>query len=140
MTIPSRINGIVVVEIGDGAFYHCCSIKSVEIPGSVEVVGEYAFTYCDELEELYLGTGIKKIEEGAFWMCPWLKSVEIPGSVEVVGEKAFWDCQGLEELRLGAGITRIEENAIPYGVTLVVDADSYAEQWCRENNRKYKVR
>ena len=51
MTIPSRINGIAVVEIGEGAFYHCRSIKSVEIPGSVEVVGEYAFAYCDELEE-----------------------------------------------------------------------------------------
>ena len=111
MTIPSRINGTAVVEIGDGAFYHCRSIKSVEIPDSVEVVGEEVFCACDRLEELRLGKGIKKIEKRAFWSCDSLKSVEIPGSVEVVGENAFSDCSGLEELRLGAGIKRIEERA-----------------------------
>ena len=87
-----------------------------------------------------MGKGIKKIEKGAFAGCGSLKRVVIPDSVEVVGEYAFYKCDELEELRLGAGITRIEENAIPYGVTLVVDADSYAEEWCRENDRKYKVR
>ena len=94
MAIPGYINGIPVVEIGQKAFAECKKITSVALPDTVEVVGEYAFYKCDELEEL----------------------------------------------RLGAGITRIEENAIPYGVTLVVDADSYAEEWCRENDRKYKVR
>ena len=111
MTIPSHINGIAVVEIGEGAFCLCRSIKSVEIPGTVEVVGEYAFRKCDGLEELRLGAGIKRIENSAFDWCRWLKSVEIPGSVEVVGEKAFAMCFGLEELRLGAGIKKIEKNA-----------------------------
>ena len=111
MTIPSCINGIAVVEIGEGAFYHCRSIKSVEIPGSVEVVGEYAFNACDGLEELRLGAGIKKIEKRAFCICRSLKSVEIPGSVEVVGEEAFEGCDGLEELRLGSGIKKIEDSA-----------------------------
>ena len=186
MTIPSRINGIAVVEIGEGAFYHCRSIKSVEIPDSVEVVGEEAFAYCSGLEELRLGAGIKKIEDWAFWRCRSLKRVEIPGSVESVGEGAFCKCSeleelhlragikkiedsafdsceslksveipdtvesvgegafahcfGLEELRLGTGIKEIGKDAFDPHVTLVVDADSYAEEWCIEHHPDYDVR
>ena len=86
------------------------------------------------------GVAVVEISANAFAFCEKITSVVLPDSVEVVGEEAFYKCDELEELRLGAGITRIEENAIPYGVTLVVDADSYAEEWCRENDRKYKVR
>ena len=86
------------------------------------------------------GLPVVEIGERAFAGCEKITSVTLPDTVEVVGEYAFYGSRRLEELRLGAGITRIEENAIPYGVTIVVDADSYAEQWCRENNRKYKVR
>ena len=86
------------------------------------------------------GLPVVEIGERAFTGCEKINSVALPDTVEVVGEEAFGKCSGLEELRLGAGITRIEENAIPYAVTLVVDAGSYAEEWCRENQRKYKVR
>ena len=73
-------------------------------------------------------------------MCGSLKSVVIPDLVEVIGENAFSECSGLEELRLGAGVKKIEDDAFDSEVTLVVDAGSYAEQWCVENNRKHKVR
>ena len=109
MEIPSRLDGAAVVEIGEEAFSKKPSLKSVAIPDSVEVVGEYAFSDCNGLEELHLGAGIKKIEKCAFSWCDSLQSVVIPGSVEVVGERAFAECDGLEELRLGAGIKKIEK-------------------------------
>ena len=89
MEIPSRLDGAAVVEIGKEAFSGRHSLKSVAIPDSVEVVGERAFFWCEGLNELRLGRGIKKIEKGAFWGCSSLKSVVIPGSVEVVGDGAF---------------------------------------------------
>ena len=89
MEIPSRLDGVPVVEIGEKAFSERHSLKSVVIPDSVEVVGGWAFDHCDELEELRLGTGIKTIENGAFAECYSLQSVVIPGSVEVVGDGAF---------------------------------------------------
>ena len=90
MEIPSRLDGAAVVEIGKDAFLERHSLRSVAIPDSVEVVGEYAFSDCYELEELHLGAGIKKIEKCAFSWCDSLQSVVIPGSVEVVGEEAFF--------------------------------------------------
>ena len=111
MESPSRLDGVPVVEIGEGAFSGRHLLESVVIPDSVEVVGERAFAECDGLEELRLGAGIKAIEKHAFFGCNSLQSVVIPGSVEVVGERAFAECDGLEELRLGAGIKKIEEYA-----------------------------
>ena len=111
MEIPSRLDGVPVVEIGEKAFSERHSLKSVVIPDSVEVVGGWAFDHCDELEELRLGTGIKTIENGAFAECYSLQSVVIPGSVEVVGMLAFAECGRLEELHLGAGIKKIEKDA-----------------------------
>ena len=86
------------------------------------------------------GVPVVEIGEEAFEDCSLLKSVVIPDSVEVIGENAFSECSGLEELRLGAGVKKIEDDAFDSEVTLVVDAGSYAEQWCVENNRKHKVR
>ena len=63
MEIPSRLDGVPVVEIGKEAFSKKPSLKSVAIPDSVEVVGEKAFYNCKNLEELRLGRGIKKIEK-----------------------------------------------------------------------------
>ena len=89
MEIPSRLDGAAVVEIGKDAFLERHSLRSVAIPDSVEVVGEYAFSDCYELEDLQFEAGIKKIEKGAFQWCDSLELVFIPGSVEVVGEGAF---------------------------------------------------
>ena len=111
MVIPSRLDGVPVVEIGKEAFLERHSLRSVAIPDSVEVVGEGAFAACSGLNELRLGRGIKKIEKRAFRKCRSLKSVVIPGSVEVVGEGAFAFCVELEELQLGAGIKKIEKRA-----------------------------
>ena len=81
MEIPSRLDGVPVVEIGEGAFSGRDSLSSVVIPDSVEVVGEEAFADCVALAELSLGAGIKKIEEYAFGLCSSLESVAIPDSV-----------------------------------------------------------
>ena len=89
MEIPSRLDGVPVVEIGKEAFSKRHSLKSVAIPDSVEVVDEDAFFGCHGLKELRLGRGIKKIGKDAFSWCDSLKSVVIPGSVKVVGEGAF---------------------------------------------------
>ena len=67
----------------------CDSLKSVVIPGSVEVVGEGAFAFCVGLEELYLGAGVKKIEKQAFTGCSSLRRVVLPLTLEAFARDAF---------------------------------------------------
>ena len=89
MEIPSRLDGVPVVEIGKEAFSKRHSLKSVAIPDSVEVVGEAAFAECGRLQELHLGAGIKKIEKGAFSDCSSLRRVVLPSTLEALARGAF---------------------------------------------------
>ena len=42
-----------VTRIGDGAFYFCTGLTSIEIPNSVTSIGNGAFEYCDSLTDVY---------------------------------------------------------------------------------------
>ena len=115
--------GAGIKKIEKCAFASCSSLKSVEIPGTVESVGEDAFRDCAGLEELQLGAGIKKIENSAFALCSSLKSVEIPGSVESVGEGAFSECSSLRRVVLPSTLVALARDAFDESVDLVADDD-----------------
>jgi hypothetical protein len=85
-------------SIGNYAFFQCDSLKSIEIPGSVTNIGEYAFYGCINLETVTLNYGLKSISGYAFYRCTSLKSIEIPGSVTKIGVEAFRYCTGLQVL------------------------------------------
>ena len=95
MEIPSRLDGAAVVEIGKDAFLERHWLTSVAIPDSVEVVGERAFGWCDGLNELRLGRGIKKIEKDAFRNCSSLRRLVLPSTLEALAPDAFDECVDL---------------------------------------------
>jgi hypothetical protein len=53
VTVPSTINGLAVIGIGEKAFSGCASLTSVTIPGSVTSIGEYTFLDCTNLAAVY---------------------------------------------------------------------------------------
>ena len=53
VTIPPKYNNIPVTVIGDGAFTGCEDITGVVIPTSITNIGDYAFDYCPSLESIY---------------------------------------------------------------------------------------
>ncbi|HPG92856.1 MAG TPA: InlB B-repeat-containing protein, partial [Clostridia bacterium] len=61
-----------ITSIGDGAFYGCTSLTSVNIPNSVTSIGSEAFFYCKSLT-----------------------SIIIPDSVTSIGYRVFSDCTSL---------------------------------------------
>ena len=83
--------GAGIKKIEDHAFSCCCSLKSVKIPDSVEVVGKSAFEDCAGLEELHLGAGIKKIEDYAFTGCFSLRRVVLPSTLVALVRGAFYE-------------------------------------------------
>lgn len=54
IAIPTELNGLPVVAIGENAFRGSTSLISVLIPETVTVIGEGAFADCTELKELTL--------------------------------------------------------------------------------------
>lgn len=80
-----------VTAIADEAFLENTVVTSVEIPGTVKTIGEYAFDYCENLAAVKLNEGVQVIGAFAFEGCA-LTEIVIPASVTSIGECAVYDC------------------------------------------------
>ena len=107
-----------VPNIGDYAFAFCEHIEDIDIPGSVQEIGEHAFAGCVSLKTVSIPAGITEIEPSAFSECSSLKSVSIPAGVETIGQFAFTSCDSLKEVAVPDTVKTIGPYALSYcGVT-----------------------
>lgn len=91
IVIPSRLeNNVVVTEITAEAFKGT-DIQSVYIPGTVETIGNSAFSGCTMLETVKMMEGVKSIGEKAFEGCGQLRKVILPVSIQTLGYSLFPD-------------------------------------------------
>lgn len=81
-------------EIGYKAFYCDNSMQYVEIPQSVQVIGDFAFARTG-LKQVRIPSGVTQIGTAAFYHCDGLKDVYIPKSVTEIGEDAFSNTEWL---------------------------------------------
>ena len=84
--------------IGKHAFSFS-KIKSIIIPSSVTSIGENAFSYCNQLNEIIIGNNSKleTIEKNTF-SSSTIKQFIIPSSVTSIRENSFSYCKKLEEI------------------------------------------
>ena len=116
--------GNVTTHYEYGAFHDCVSLVSIEIPASVEIIGQAAFKNCISLTSVTFeeGSHLKTIDGGgygkseycylfgAFCGCKSLISVKIPASVEAIGQAAFQGCTSLTSVTFeeGSQLTTID--------------------------------
>jgi len=126
VVIPAYHNDLPVTEIGslnisrseDGAFAYT-DITAISIPTTVKIIGEAAFTFCNNLTSITLPEGVTHIGSHAFWGCNNLTGVNIPGSVVSIGRFAFNDCISLNAAYIPASVTFIDDGAFGGCVNLV---------------------
>lgn len=122
-----------VKEIGDSAFSHCDSLKSVVMNG-VTILGNSAFEHCNNLEELHFLEPITGIGSNAFLCCRNLKDFGVPinatsicgwafaycenitninlsNNVQTIGECAFFGCTKLEKINIPDSVRSIDAEA-----------------------------
>ena len=93
-TIPNY-----VVRIANGAFKNCSGLKSIVIPESVKVIGDEAFYWCINVENIYIqGEGLETIGQNAFVYCSKVNRITLPVSLKRVGAYAFLYCSGLKSI------------------------------------------
>ena len=80
ITIPNS-----VTSIGTCAFYGQ-NLRSITIPGSVSVIVEDTFMFCENLETVTILNGVTAINDYAFRYCNNIKTVSIPASVLTIGD------------------------------------------------------
>lgn len=112
LTIPASVNGYTVVAIGKyafgydskinvyylpntikgiehDAFYNNITLRSIDIPESVEIIGAAAFSECINLAHVKLHEGLKEIYAFAF-EGSGLTSIDLPSSLEYIDYYAFY--------------------------------------------------
>ena len=150
ISIPTEIDGYMVTNIGDDAFYNCYSLTSIEIPTSVTAIdteaflncyslttvtfgensqlttiGSSAFEECISLTSVDIPNSVTNIDPYAFSGCSSLTSVVIPDSVTIIGGEAFGECTSLTSVVIGDAVTSIGGGAfINCALTSVAIGDS----------------
>ena len=94
----ANVNNIVIEpntkRINGYALSNLKSVLEIEIPGSVKIIGKFAFSG-NNFETLKLNEGLEKIEDGAFGYSSSLKKVVIPRTVKKIGHNAFYQSKSL---------------------------------------------
>lgn len=75
--------------------YSGSTIRSVTIPDSVTVIGDYAFCKNTLLKNVTFGKNVKSIGVQVFAGCEALQSVTLPESVESLGIGTFYLCKSM---------------------------------------------
>lgn len=104
-------------EINQYAFDHT-SIINVNLPSTLEWIGEYAFSGDTLLQTLNLNEGLEYISPSAFNGCSSLTTVDIASTIEQIDTAAFYNCTKLTTVTGGEGVNSIESNAFYYTSSL----------------------
>ena len=122
-----------VRSIGDYAFCSCKTLTTIEIPQSVEYLGEAAFSMCVGLRDgltfertsgASFTTGIKVIRNYTFWMCQNMTSLELPDNIIVIeGQQSGSSMQYMVNL----SHLRLPNTLVAIGPHFLCDASSLTE-------------
>ncbi len=86
---------------------------TLDIPASVEEIGEYAFANIVNLVGLNFeeGSALKTVGTSAFNSCTALAECQLPNSVTYIGNNAFGECTSLEAMELPTSLEYLGSSA-----------------------------
>ena len=131
----NRVKKLIVGEgitgLADYAFFECFNLADVEIPSTLQTIGEKAFAYCNiddiafpdtlfsigqyafegnMIASVSFGSGLDTIPEGLFFGNETLTSADIPATILTVEDGAFSGCR-LNEITLHEGLLSVGARA-----------------------------
>lgn len=101
INIPKTVN-----EIGNSAFAGCGMIEDIIIPESVVKIGNAAFCCCQSLQRIILPDQLEIIDSQTFSKCSNLGFINIPDNVKVIGSLAF-DSTNIKSIKLPQNLESI---------------------------------
>ncbi len=111
-----------------------------DIPDSVTVISDWAFSECKKLNRITIPDSVHEIGEGAFCNCVLLDEVEIPDSVTVIDDCVFRGCTNLERVVIPDSIVELGWglfDGCEETVTVYCEEGSLVHEYCVRNGIKF---
>lgn len=130
ITIPPSVTTI------EGGAFRDTPLKKIVLPDTVKNIGEYVFAQCNELKEIRIPQGIRKIPNGFCQSCGALEVIDLPSSVETIGNFAFTFCFNVKEMHLPERLYSIGIQGLEYPETCTIygKTNSLAESIAKTHN------
>ena len=96
-----------VQYIGNSAFEKCKNIEKITFATDLECIDDFAFYGCEEIKSITLAEGLIEIGKYSFANCRNLRTAKLPRSVNRIGIAAFYNCTNLEKLNIPENTTII---------------------------------
>lgn len=94
-----------VQEIGDRVFENCRMLNTVTFNGENLIrIGNWAFFQCLQLQNIAIPEGVTEIGYAAFYACAYLNEVSLPSSIQQIGDQAFASCLRMTKMHVDAVI------------------------------------
>ncbi|MDE7399677.1 MAG: leucine-rich repeat domain-containing protein [Oscillospiraceae bacterium] len=106
ITLPSTIK-----SIGEGAFEFDYNLQEVNIPDGVDEIKNITFLHCRTIKSISLPESVKKIGNAAFSQCYKLEQINLPQGLTEIDDSVFNGCKSLETIEIPDSVTKIERNA-----------------------------
>lgn len=150
LDIDSLIFSDAIRFIGGAAFQNVYSLRYVEIPYSVDTMGNYVFDGCDSIhtvvwnspnsnmrnqfedniKTLIFGDSVKYIPNDAFEYSK-IKTVVLSSNLDSIGYQAFYDCDSLRNVTFGNSLNtlvKIDEQAFYGCYNLTIDTLRFGDR------------
>ncbi len=111
LTIPSEIDGMPVVEIGDSAFENNDMLLYLKLPSSPIKLGKRFCSGCISLVSVDLAGSVSSLPLGAFEECRNLAMIEGMSAVTEIGDQAFAGCSALAHIKISDSLTSLGNEA-----------------------------
>lgn len=110
-----------------------------DIPDSVTVISDWAFSECRKLNRISIPDSVNEIGEGAFCNCVLLDELEVPDSVTVIDDCAFRGCASLEKIIIPSSVKELGWGVFDgckKDMIVYCDEDSAIYDYCVRNHIK----
>ena len=100
-----------MTSIGEYAFSYFDNVSEIVIPNTVTEIGYRAFFNCTDLTTVTMSESLTRIGNYAFGNCNSLSKLKLPKSLNRIGDYTFAGCSLLPSTSIPDSVTYIGENA-----------------------------
>ena len=100
LIVPEMFNNLPILRIGEACFMEC-NMKEVVLPKTIQVIDQYAFNSCPNLNNVNIPSATYSVKRAAFYYDPSLVNLSI-NNVCFIREDNFHLCQKLNAFSVNA--------------------------------------